>query len=63
MDNNKNILSAYDISKELGLGLNCVYRELKAGRIPSTKIGDRYFISRAAFEKFLSGENQKIKSY
>ena len=52
---NKNILSAKDIAKELGMGLPFVYRELKAGRIPSRKVGDRYFLSREAWVKFLSG--------
>jgi excisionase family DNA binding protein len=62
VDNNKNILTAYDIASELNVGLNFVYRELKAGRIPSTKIGDRYFVSRSAWEKFLSGQQgQAVK--
>jgi excisionase family DNA binding protein len=59
MDNNKNILSASDIAKELNVGINFVYRYLKAGTIPHVKIGDRYFISRVAFEKFISGEKPK----
>lgn len=53
-DTNKSILSAADISKELGMGLPFVYKELKAGRIPSVKVGDRYFLSRQAFEAWLS---------
>jgi excisionase family DNA binding protein len=59
MDNNKNILSAYDIAQELNVGLNFVYRELKKGTIPSVRIGDRYFVSRDAFQKWLAGDQLK----
>ena len=62
MSNSQNILTAHDMAKELGVGLNFIYRELKAGRIPSTKIGDRYFVSRSAWERFLCGQSQSVKS-
>jgi excisionase family DNA binding protein len=62
MSSSTNILTARDIAKELGVGLNFVYRELKAGRIPATKIGDRYFVSRATWEKFLAGEDSHVSN-
>ncbi len=60
MENNNNILDAKTMAKELGVQVNFIYRELKAGRIPSTKIGDRYFLSRSAWEKYLSGEKNRV---
>lgn len=62
MDSNKNILDAYTMATELGVGRNFIYRELKAGRIPATKIGDRYFLSRSAWEQYLSGQKQAAKT-
>jgi excisionase family DNA binding protein len=55
-DNNKKVLNAYNVARELNVSINFVYRQLRAKNIPNIKIGDRYFISRVAFEKWLSGE-------
>jgi excisionase family DNA binding protein len=54
------IMRPKDMAQDLGVGLNFIYRELKAGRIPSTKIGDSYFLSRDAWEKFLAGNQLKV---
>ena len=58
MDSNKGIFYPEDIAKETGLGLNLVYRLLRAGEISHVKAGDRYLVSRANFEKWLSGQSQ-----
>ena len=58
MDGNKGILYPENIAEETGLGLNLVYRLLRAGEISHVKAGDRYLVSRANFEKWLSGQGQ-----
>ena len=58
MDSNKGVFYPEDIAKETGLGLNLVYRLLRAGEISHVKAGDRYLVSRANFEKWLSGQSQ-----
>jgi len=60
MDSNKVVFYPEDIAKETGLGLNLIYRLLRAGEISHVKAGDRYLVSRANFEKWLSGENQVL---
>jgi excisionase family DNA binding protein len=61
METEKRILYPEDICKETGLGHNMVYKLLKTGQIISVKAGDRYLVSRANFEKWLSG-NQAVKT-
>ena len=60
MDSDKRVLYPEDIAKETGLGLNLVYRLLRAGEISHVKAGDRYLVSRANFEKWLSGQSQVL---
>ena len=59
MDNNKIVFFPEDISKITGLGLNLIYRLLRAGEICNVKAGDRYLISWANFEKWLNGDGVK----
>jgi excisionase family DNA binding protein len=59
MDNNKQVLTPYDVAKICDIGLSLVYRQLKAGVIPCVKVGDKYLISRSAFEKWLSGDKRQ----
>jgi excisionase family DNA binding protein len=54
----KNVLMAKDMAAELGVGLNFMYRQLRSGKVPARRIGDRFFISRSAWEQFLAGDNQ-----
>ena len=42
-----------DLAVELGLSRQVVYRELRAGRIPSIRLGRRFVIPRAAVEEWL----------
>jgi excisionase family DNA binding protein len=51
-----------NVSEELGIGLNLVYRQLRAGKIPHVKCGDKYLISRTALERWLSGGQLNIES-
>ncbi len=50
------VLKPTDVAKELGISLPLVYRQLRAGNIPSIKLGDRFLIPRDAFNKWLSVE-------
>jgi excisionase family DNA binding protein len=59
MDNQKRVFYPEDIAQETGLGLNLIYRLLRAGEICHIKAGDRYLISRANFEKWLNGNYVK----
>lgn len=53
MQENKTVLSVEDVAKALGLNRNTIYREVRSGRIPSVRVGDRFLIPKAAFEKWL----------
>jgi excisionase family DNA binding protein len=57
---NKTIFYPEDIASETGLGLHLVYRLLRSGEIKHVKAGDRYLISQANFEKWLSGEKDRL---
>jgi len=62
MDTNTNIMTPRDIAKELNTGVNWVYQRIKAGEIPAVHVGDRYFLSRAAFDRWAAGEQNQQKS-
>jgi len=62
MDINKKVFYPEDIAKETGLGVNLIYRLLRTGEICHVKAGDRYLVSRANFEKWLSGKSQGDKN-
>ena len=51
-----------DLARELGLSRQVVYRELRAGRIPSIRLGRRFVIPRTAVQEWLrnAGGNLKI---
>ena len=59
MENEGKVLTPYDIAEICNCCLPLVYRQLKNGTIPSVKLGDKYLISRSAFEKWLDGEKSK----
>ena len=49
-------VSIEEIIKRLGIGRNSTYAALQRGEIPHIKIGRRYIVIRAQFERFLSVE-------
>ena len=51
----KIVLTVEEAAKELGVSRNLVYRQVRAGILPSIRLGDRWLISRIALDKFLSG--------
>ena len=44
------------------LGRNAVYEAIKRGDIPSTKIGDRIFVSRKRLEALIEGDRTPAAS-
>lgn len=61
MGDEKAVLSAEEVAKILGICQALVYRQIRVGNIPSVRLGDRYLIPKAAFERWLSC-NQPIAS-
>ena len=59
MDIQKTVLKPEDVAEICGVSLRLIYRQLRKGNIPSVKCGDRYLISSAALEKWLSGNDSK----
>ena len=47
------ILSVEDVSVRLGIGKHLAYAAVREGKIPSIRIGQRWLIPRAAFERLL----------
>jgi excisionase family DNA binding protein len=50
----KPYLTPSELTVFLPVGRSVIYRELRAGRIPSMKIGRKIVIPRVAFERWLS---------
>lgn len=59
MEIEKKVYYPEDLAKATGLGINLIYRELREGKIPHIRAGDRYLISRDNFEKWVNGESAK----
>ena len=56
MDNNKKVLTPEDVAREAGVCRRTIYSLLKSGKIQHVRAGEKYLISRANFERWLSGE-------
>ncbi len=53
------VLSIEDVSQELKLTRNLIYRQARTGKMPGwVRIGDRWLISRTNLDKFLNGGSQ-----
>jgi excisionase family DNA binding protein len=48
-------VSVEDVAVRLGIGRHQAYEAVRAGTIPSLRIGRRWLIPRAALERLLSG--------
>ncbi len=53
------LLSIPEVCQELGMGKSWVYRKLRAGEIPSVKLGRVIKVKRSALEEYL--ENQAVR--
>ena len=51
-------LSVQEAAKYLGIGRTLAYQEIRAGRIPSIKIGGRLIVPRAALDKILQAADR-----
>jgi excisionase family DNA binding protein len=51
------VLTVRETAKELGLGINQTYAAIRAGIIPSLRVGRRIIVPRVALNKKLGGEN------
>lgn len=51
-----NSITVEEARKQLGLGLNGIYRACERGEIPAIRIGGRWVIPKPAWDKFLIGE-------
>lgn len=56
MNTEKAVLYPEDISKLTGIGLNCIYRQLRAKKILHIRVGDRYLISKSNYEAWINGQ-------
>jgi excisionase family DNA binding protein len=56
MEKDKKVMTVAELAKELGISANLAYRQVRAKKIYSVKLGDRYLIPVQALEKLLSGE-------
>lgn len=56
MDADKKVMSVTELSKALGISVNLAYRQVRAKKIYSVKLGDRYLIPVKALERLLSGD-------
>lgn len=51
----KLVFSVEEAAKVLGIGRNLAYEGVRAGDIPSIKIGGRTLVPKSALERMLSG--------
>lgn len=49
----RDVLSVEEAAKRLGLSRGSAYKAVRAGEIPSIRVGGRWLIPRLAFERFL----------
>jgi excisionase family DNA binding protein len=59
MDEDKKVLSVKELANELGISINLAYRQVREGKIYSIKCGDRYLIPKKAFDRLLSGSEDR----
>ena len=52
-------LTPEQIATDTSLHINTIYQLIKDGKLPHIKLGRRYLISRAEYEKWLSGQSTK----
>ena len=53
------LLSISEVCQEVGMGKSWVYRRLKSGEIPSTKLGHNIKVKREDLQQYLESQHQK----
>jgi excisionase family DNA binding protein len=59
------VLTVADVQKYLGISKNLAYSQIRAGTIPSIRLGRKVLVPRAAFEEWLKstgGNEARIAS-
>jgi excisionase family DNA binding protein len=51
--NRKATLTPHQVAAECGFGINATYTMLRNGQLPSIRVQNRFFVPRAALEKWL----------
>jgi excisionase family DNA binding protein len=49
-------MSAVEAARRLGIGKSSLYEALARGEVPGIRIGGRWVVPRARFERFINGE-------
>jgi excisionase family DNA binding protein len=49
-------MSAVEAARRLGIGKSSLYEALARGEVPGLRIGGRWVVPRARFERFINGE-------
>lgn len=55
-ENGSATLTVPEMARRLGIGRNTGYEVVRAGLVPSLRLGKRIVVPRAALEKLLNGE-------
>jgi excisionase family DNA binding protein len=58
MQTENTVMTPYDVAKETHSSLRFIYKQIKAGKIPHVKLGDKYLIGREAFLKWVNSNSQ-----
>ena len=51
-----------DLAREMGLGESTIHRELRAGRLPGRKVGDRWVVHREALARWFQQTEALVDS-
>lgn len=54
----KNVFTPEDIAETLGKNVRTIYRHIRAGKLPASKPGGTYIITRADLAKYLGGKER-----
>jgi excisionase family DNA binding protein len=54
----KNLFTPEEIAAVLGKNIHTIYQHLRAGKLPSTKPGGSYIITRADLAQYLGGKER-----
>jgi len=57
----KTVFTAEEIAQKLGLNVNTVYEHLRSGKLPASKPGKSYIITRADLAEYL-GSKERVDS-
>jgi excisionase family DNA binding protein len=63
MDYERLTFTVDECAKKLGIGRQLAYDQVRAGRIPSIKVGRRLLIPRRSLEKLLNSSENRQTEY